>query len=78
MTYKDSNVGVCDHCADGDSWIVGEDEDGRFCDKCEEVTDDDLVFGNGWSQKLAVLAIIGIVIGHFLYFGLVVAAGAKQ
>jgi hypothetical protein len=66
MTSRDfQNVGVCDHCANGDAFIVGEDEDGRFCDKCEEVADDDVFFGNGYTQKLKD-GIQGIAIACFL------------
>ena len=37
MTYRDSNVGSCDHCADTDAFIVGQDSDGNYCDKCEAI-----------------------------------------
>ncbi len=37
MTYRDfKNVGSCDHCGYEDSFIVGQDSDGNYCDKCEQ------------------------------------------
>lgn len=36
MTARDfSNVGWCDHCADTDAFLVGTDENGNYCDKCD-------------------------------------------
>ena len=66
MTYRDSNVGSCDHCLDTDAFIVGQDSDGNYCDKCEEtlVTDKDLFFGD-YRQKVQD-AIQGVAISAFL------------
>ncbi len=36
-TYRDfKNVGSCDHCGYEDSFLVGQDSDGNYCDKCEQ------------------------------------------
>lgn len=88
MTYRDSNVGSCDHCLDTDAFIVGNDSDGNFCDKCDDF-DQSAAFASIHEEQakrlaykqltMQVAAFLigtifgGVVIGTLADFGLTIA-----
>ena len=83
MTYRDKNVGSCDHCLDTDAFIVGNDSDGNYCDKCEAVivTDEDLApaFSNDYRQRIhaSVAALVITALGIGVLLGYVVTISAR-
>ena len=68
MTYRGSNVGICDKCADFDAFIVGQDSDGNYCDKCEAIyhpeTKPEILWG-----LIALIAFVSIVVAPWLAEG---------
>jgi hypothetical protein len=89
-TFRSSDwfASICDTCCQTDKWVVLWGDE-RVCNTCLEthfdeegdkiVTDEDLVFGNDYRQKIANAAIVLLLSGFFagLVFGALLFEGPE-
>ena len=75
MTYRDSNVGICDYCADFDAFIVGEGEYGNYCDQCEAIYQPEPKSEILW---LVPIVFVGVTIGSLLHLAMYIATEVSR
>lgn len=78
MTARDfNNVGWCDHCGDEDSFLVGQDSDGNYCDKCDpaDIYQPEEAPSSLW---LIPIVIVGVTIGSLLHFAMYIATEVSR